>query len=405
MISGWLLDAYPLKDKMILWIKQDNKTIRITDNWAHSIYVASDDKLLVKSIIKGGISDHNDSVVSPIKNAEFISKYEKITSTERSKILRLTLAESTKAAQLASRIERKFSFGQVRFYNVDVLPAQSYFYEKDIFPLANCKIHANNRNGKLYWNLQDDVWSTDYKLPEFKKIHLRIYPKLEEGQIPKFSDRINRIEIHDYNNNENIEIKHDSEVEILHELVKEVGQLDPDFIITDDGDSFTFPYLIERSQDNNLELNLGRENVSLTKPGKEGTSYFSYGKIYFKPSTIKLTGRIHIDTNNSFVLNEAGLEGLYEVARVCRMPLHTASRASIGKCMSSLQFYNATKNDILIPWKPTLAEHPKTLGELLIADRGGMIFDPEVGIHEQVAEFDYVSLYPNIMYRNNVSAL
>jgi DNA polymerase elongation subunit (family B) len=116
-------------------------------------------------------------------------------------------------------------------------------------------------------------------------------------------------------------------------------------------------------------------------------------------------GRIHIDTNNSFVLNETGLEGLYEVARVYRMPLHTASRASIGKCMSSLQFYNATRNDILIPWKPTLAERPKTLGELLIGDKGGMIFDPEVGVHEQVAEYDFVSLYPNIMYRKNISVV
>jgi DNA polymerase-2 len=405
MISGWLLDAYPLRDKMVLWIKQNNKTIRITDNWAHSIYVASDEKLLLKSIINGEISDHNDSVVSPIKYYEFISKYEKITSTERSKVLQLTLADSTKAAQLASRIDRKFSFGQVRFYNVDVLPAQSYFYEHDIFPLANCKVHANNNsNGKVHWNLQDDVWSTDYKLPKFKKIHLRVYPKLEEGQIPKFSDRISRIEIHNYNNNETVEINHSSEVDVLNDLVKEVAKIDPDFIITDDGDSFTFPYLIERSQVNNLELNLSRENLSLLKPEREGTSYFSYGRIYFKPTTIKLMGRIHIDTNNSFVLNEAGLEGLYEVARVCRMPLHTASRASIGKCMSSLQFYNATRNDILIPWKPTLAEHPKTLEELLIADRGGMIFDPDVGVHEQVAEFDYVSLYPNIMYRNNISA-
>src|SRR5262249_16314477 len=95
---------------------------------------------------------------------------------------------------------------------------------------------------------------------------------------------------------------------------------------------------------------------------------------------------------------------LYEVSRICRMPLHTASRASIGKCMSSLQFYNATKKDVLIPWKPTLAEHPKTMYELLIADRGGMIYEPEIGVHEQVAEFDFVSLYPNIMYSNNISA-
>jgi DNA polymerase, archaea type len=74
------------------------------------------------------------------------------------------------------------------------------------------------------------------------------------------------------------------------------------------------------------------------------------------------------------------------------MPLHTAARASIGKCLSSLQFYYATKKEILIPWKPILAEQFKTYDELLAADRGGLIFEPEIGVHENVAEFDFVSL-------------
>ena len=61
-------------------------------------------------------------------------------------------------------------------------------------------------------------------------------------------------------------------------------------------------------------------------------------------------------------------------------------------------------NDILIPWKPTQAEYPKSLGDLLVADRGGLIFEPIVGVHEKVAELDFVSLYPNIMFKKNISA-
>src|SRR5205085_8638543 len=83
---------------------------------------------------------------------------------------------------------------------------------------------------------------------------------------------------------------------------------------------------------------------------------------------------------------------------------HTAARASIGKCLSSLQCYYATQKEILIPWKPALAEHFKSFEDLLVADRGGFIFEPEIGVHEQVAEFDFVSLYPNIMLKKNLSA-
>ncbi|MFY9870461.1 MAG: hypothetical protein WAK17_12130 [Candidatus Nitrosopolaris sp.] len=68
--------------------------------------------------------------------------------------------------------------------------------------------------------------------------------------------------------------------------------------------------------------------------------------------------------SNSFIYNDSGLEGLYEIGRICRMPLHTAARASIGKCLSSLQFYYATKKGLLIPWKPTIAEHFKTYEQL-----------------------------------------
>jgi DNA polymerase-2 len=117
-----------------------------------------------------------------------------------------------------------------------------------------------------------------------------------------------------------------------------------------------------------------------------------------------LKGRIHIDTDNSFIYDEAGLHGLYEVSRICRMPLQKASRASIGKCLSSLQFYHAYKQGLLVPWKPVAAEHFKTRADLLIADRGGLVLEPKVGVHEQVAEFDFVSLYPNIMYKKNLSA-
>jgi DNA polymerase-2 len=185
-----------------------------------------------------------------------------------------------------------------------------------------------------------------------------------------------------------------------------MASINADFVLTDDGDSFTFPYLIEMANSNRIKIELGREQDGgeLVKPAKEGTSYFSYGKIFFKPSTIRLPGRIHIDTDNSFIMAESGLPGLYELARICRMPFHTASRASIGKCMSSLQFYTADRKNVLIPWKPTLAEHVKSLEELLIADRGGMILEPWIGVHENVAELDFVSLYPSIMEKKNISA-
>jgi len=43
------------------------------------------------------------------------------------------------------------------------------------------------------------------------------------------------------------------------------------------------------------------------------------------------------------------------------------------------------------------------MGTLHDADRGGFIFAPEVGVHEDVHELDFSSLYPNIICTRNVS--
>lgn len=407
---------------MIFWVKQENgKAVRLEDNsWSHCIYVASEEddnskSNLINSILERKQGDQNDNIICLIKDYELVSKYEKITDTKESTVLKLTLIDSTKALSLAKKIERTtlHKFGNLRLYNVDLLPAQSYFYEHDIFPSAFCEVSCNNssRHSKLTWINKDNVHSLDYKLPDFKVIHLKVNLK-REGKIPRYTDRIDSILIEERKSEEedyisSFEIQSESEENIIEDLIAEVTKkIDPDFIFTEDGDSFTFPYLIHRAEKSTINLVLGREQtIPLKKPKKEGISYFSYGRVYFRPTTMKLLGRIHLDKNNSFVWNESGLQGLYEISRLCRMPLHTASRASIGKCLSSLQFYYAiTKKNTLIPWKPTLAEHFKTYEELLIADRGGFIFEPEIGVHEQVAEFDFISLYPNIMLKKNLSA-
>src|SRR4051794_27006428 len=126
-ISGWIFDAYPEGDKMIFWIKKrDGRTIRLEDNWSHSIYVASDDK-------RNLIPLAEDAVV---KSHEFVQKFEKITHTEKSEVLKLTLSDSSQAEALARRIMLSGRFAQFGLYNVDLLPAQAYFYEHNLFPLA-----------------------------------------------------------------------------------------------------------------------------------------------------------------------------------------------------------------------------------------------------------------------------
>jgi len=392
VVSGWLFDAYALTDKMIFWLKTSNgQAIRIEDNWSHSIYVAADKILDLKQLAR------NPAVQHYAKAIDFVSKYEKITDSEKSQVLKLTLADSKKAVALGNAIE-DIDYEKFRLYNVDILPPQAYFYEHDLYPLAKCT--AVKQDGKLSWQVSDDLKETDYELPDFSIAHFDVTLK-QAGRLPKFTDKIDTITIKTHK--DVITIQRQSEQDALTDLMIEFAKIDPDFVFTVDGDEFLFPYLTARALENEMQLVLDREGVSVSKPSKKGITYFSYGRVHYRPSTIMLYGRVHIDSRNSFILDHSALHGLYEVARVCRMPFHTCARATIGRCLSSLQMYHAFKRDLLVPYKPANIEKFKTFSELLIADRGGLIFEPVIGVHENVAEFDFTSLYPNIMKKRNVS--
>ena len=384
----------------------DNKKryVRIEEKWQNYFYVASDNISKLEQLVQ------DNNILSSISSYDFVKRSETITDTKKSTVLKLSIFG--KNLKLANTIEKMNGYQDCRLYNVDLIPEQKYFFDHDTFPLGLFEVTDDN-SGLLWKAKNDGIGITDYHLPYFKKLHIKLnFPK---GKIIKLEDELNSISIVQYNdtnsiNNKNkidiVDLSDKSEKKLLKELMRIVQDIDPDFIFTEDGDSFTFPYLIHRAKINEIDLCLSRENnISLTKPERKGNSFFSYGRTYFRPSTIKLFGRIHIDKSNTFTIRTGSdLEGLFEISRLCRIPLHEASRASIGRCLTSLHLYNATKKGLLIPWKPILFEHPKNMLELFLADRGGLILEPEIGLHEKIAEFDFVSLYPSIMLKRNVSA-
>ncbi len=78
------------------------------------------------------------------------------------------------------------------------------------------------------------------------------------------------------------------------------------------------PYLYHRAMLHDVDLQLGR-----------GKSYFSYGRILYKPGRCLLSGRLHLDAS-SFVLREGGLSGLIDLARITGIPVQELSRLSPG---------------------------------------------------------------------------
>ena len=79
------------------------------------------------------------------------------------------------------------------------------------------------------------------------------------------------------------------------------------------------------------------------------------------------------------------------------------ARTSTGTGISYMQMELAWRDGVLIPEQKAEPEDPKPPDELLVADRGGLVFTPKTGFHANVAELDFVSEYPSIMARFNIS--
>ena len=375
---------------MVLWLKKtDGSCVRLTDPWKPKIHIG------------GSYRDLLDLACRPgLENAVFVERYEKAGDREKSRVLEVEVDGDREAVGLTRKLEQVGRYSKFRFYDIDIPSPQMYLYQKGLFPLA--LVEAEETSHGVNWTLKDSRESIDYQLPPLREIEFQI--KTEKiRKVRSFDDKL--ASVHFARSKETLTIDSGDEVDKILGLVDAFRAEDPDVIVTHGGDSFIFPYLARRAQEHGIldQLILGRDTSPLRVYEVQGHSYFSYGKILFRETAARLLGRLHIDQRNAYVSADCGLEGLFEVSRTCIMPIQRASRATIGTNMTSLQLYHAVKREVLIPWSKNQPEELKNSGELVMADRGGFIYEPKIGIHDHVGELDFASLYPTLMTKMNLS--
>jgi DNA polymerase elongation subunit (family B) len=160
-------------------------------------------------------------------------------------------------------------------YNIDLDPVRQYLLEHNQFPMAKLR-------GDV---LDDSQYALDYEIPDLVSMELSVTPGKNKGIIT-MGDPIGRIALG------NTVIENKDEAEMIGELNREVAHANPDLIITEKGDSFALPYLRHRAALHSIDLQLGREKDIL--PEGSGKSYFSYGRIIYKPRGYRLSFRTKI---------------------------------------------------------------------------------------------------------------
>lgn len=375
-MRGWVLDCYPDMDadRMVLWFKTPGGAVRVVDDMTPHIYVHSSRERLDKL--------KNDLAMIGVKDAEREKRRISLGDDEKD-VLAVPVREYASLQSLAATIDSWGRYREHSLYNVDLRMDQRYFLHKGLFAMGLAEIDGLRSL---------DAWRRiDYPVPMLKGLELGV--KVRGTGIPTMDDPLISISA----NSITLDGPEDA---VLEEFMSLVREEDPDIIYTDKGDSFVLPYLQHRASLHGMSMELGRERGERTSRGK---SYFTYGRIVYKPPAHKLRGRVHIDREASFTYGEAGLPGLIEMSRLSHIPLQDISRLSPGSAISAMQVNEAVRSGHLIRWKKNLPEGFKTAGALIACDRGGFIYEPRVGLHDDVWEVDFFSLYPSIMVRHNIS--
>lgn len=384
-LTGWLLDLYiHPREGITLWLLgEDGRRYRLRQRFSVTFYAAGDATRL------RALWRYLKSQPVPV----VLSRTERRDIFQDEPVTLLAVEVRQPAAQPALFRRAAKAFPELTYYDADlpitVRHAAAYY----TFPLARCRITAAVDGWVKSIHVLDSPWDLDPPRPPLRI--MRIAPETSPARgTPshirlRFGRRFYRFAL-------------EPERVLLINLRSVLNRHDPDLLLTDWGDTWLLPHLIDCSRRNNLPLPLNRD-AGHSIDYRPERSYFSYGQVIYRGQQVHLFGRIHIDRRNAMFFDDYALEGIFENARVTSLPLQTAARTSPGTGISSMQMVTALRQGILVPWHKQQSERPKTALEMFYADQGGMVYQPIIGLHKDVAGIDFISMYPGIMVHFNIS--
>lgn len=244
-------------------------------------------------------------------------------------------------------------------------------------------------------------------------------------------------------------IKVKNEYELFEKLNSIIKEIDPDVIVGYNSNNFDINYLYERSKNIGFQFTFSwnGEGIILTKKRDEDRKYkfvgiqhldlyeaivnlFS-GQIRTETYTLneiskEVLGEEKIDfdfSNEDIDFNDKELmkkfieynrkdaeltyklykyfEGiLVELAKITGMTLYEVSNSTYGILVENYLMIKAKQNNNIIPNLPKQDEIRKRMN---VKYTGGFVMEPKPGLYNNIAVFDFRSLYPSIILAYNIS--
>ncbi len=377
---GWLLDVYADEDGIALWLlTEDDKRLRLHMDFDITFYAAGDFSLLRQAWIY--LKEKDARLERAIRRDLFLGERD---------VMAVTTSNPASLQKLFGELQRQFP--SLDYYDADIPITLRFITRTNTHLLGRCHIRFDEE-----WIQSIEPLSSPWEIDP-TPIPLRILTLT-----PDCNPAIRKPkQLHVKYRQREYSLSLDSPRLFMIGLKADLQRLDPDLILTDYGDTWLFPQLSTWSDETGIELNPNRDEHRQVMTRK-ADSYFAYGQVTYRGAQSYLFGRWHIDRRNAMSFGEYGLEGAMEQARVTGIGVQEMARKSPGAGITAMQMLTALGNGVMVPVQKQQVEGTKTLSELIRADHGGLIYQPLIGLHGNVAQIDFSSMYPAIMVKHNIS--
>ena len=377
---GWLLDVYAEDDGINLWLlTDDDKRLHLRMEFDITFYAAGDFNLL-RQVWKY-LKEKDVKLERTVRRDLFLGERD---------VMAVTTSNPAGLQKMFGELQRQFP--SLDYYDADIPITLRFIARTNTYLLGRCHVRFDDE-----WIQSIEPLSSPWEIDP-TPIPLRILTLA-----PDCNPAIRKPkQLHVKYGQREYSLSLDSPRPFLIGLKADLQRLDPDLILTDYGDTWLFPQLGAWSEETGIELNPNRdENRQIMT--RKADSYFAYGQVTYRGAQSHLFGRWHIDRKNAMSFGEYGLEGAMEQARVTGIGVQEMARKSPGAGITAMQMLTALCNAVMVPVQKQQVEGTKTLSELIRADHGGLIYQPLIGLHGNVAQIDFSSMYPAIMVKHNIS--
>jgi DNA polymerase-2 len=382
-LTGWLLDVYAGEKDLTVWLLGEDGQRHCLNHSFPVTFYASGPTSELRRLWKW-----------------FLSQPEllRLSRAERRDLFAGTISVLAVEVQLPALQPGLFhraaqSFPDLIFYDADIPLSLRYNASFGAFPLGYVRVSIAGSGSIQSITPLSSSWELDLEPPPLRVLMLELDcdPAHAEPKGLIFS----------YNGHRYRQSFEPARALIVN-LRAVLKRYDPDLLLTSWGDTWLLPHLLELSKEVGTSLPLNRD-ISASITHKDQRTYYAYGQVIYRGAQVHLAGRWHIDVYNTVMYHDYGMEGIFELARLTSLPVQTVARVSPGTGISSMQIITALRQGVLVPWHKQQAESNKTALDLIRSDMGGMVYQPTIGLHSDVAEIDFISMYPSVMAHFNIS--